>query len=45
MMPASLEDATDDKFHFGDVWEYETCKGEEDSRITVVKIDNPPNLD
>jgi hypothetical protein len=40
----TLKDATDDKFRVGDVWEYETRKGEEHSRLTIVKIDNSPEL-
>jgi hypothetical protein len=40
----TLKDATDNKFRVGDVWEYETRKGEERSRLTIVKIDNSPEL-
>ena len=39
-----LKDATDPKFRVGDVWEYNTRPGEEGSRLTVVKIDNSPEL-
>jgi hypothetical protein len=40
----TLKDATDDKFRVGDIWEYETRKGEEHSRLTIVKIDDSPEL-
>jgi hypothetical protein len=40
----SLQDATDEKFKVGDVWEYATRKGEEYSRVTIVKIENSPEL-
>src|SRR5437870_13231041 len=40
----SLTDATDDKFRVGNVWEYETRKGEERSRLTILKVDNSPEL-
>jgi hypothetical protein len=39
-----LSDASDPKFHVGDVWEYKTRSGEENSRLTVVKIDSSPEL-
>jgi hypothetical protein len=39
-----LTDASDPKFHVGDVWEYKTRSGEENSRLTVVKIDTSPEL-
>ena len=39
-----LKDATDSKFRVGDVWEYKTRPGEERSRLTIVKIDNSPEL-
>lgn len=40
----TLQDATDDKFKVGDVWEYETRKGEEKSTVTILKVDNSPEL-
>jgi hypothetical protein len=40
----TLTDTTDSKFRIGDVWEYETRKGDEHSRLTIVKIDNSPEL-
>jgi hypothetical protein len=40
----TLRNATDDKFRIGDIWEYETRKGEEHSKLTIVKIDNSPEL-
>lgn len=40
----TLQDATDDKFRVGDVWEYETRKSEEHSKLTIVKIDRSPEL-
>jgi hypothetical protein len=40
----TLQDARDEKFKVGDVWEYETRKGEERSTITIVKVDNSPEL-
>jgi hypothetical protein len=40
----SLTDTTDDKFRVGDVWDYETRKGEERSRLTILKVDNSPEL-
>jgi hypothetical protein len=39
-----LEDASDPKFHVGDVWEYKTRSGEEDSRLTILKIDSSTEL-
>lgn len=40
----SLKESTDDKFTVGDVWEYKTRKGEEHSRITILRIDESPEL-
>ncbi len=40
----TLKDTTDDEFRVGDVWDYKTRKGEEQSRLTIVKIDNSPEL-
>jgi hypothetical protein len=40
----TLKDATDERFRVGDVWEYETRKGEERSRLTIVKVDESPEL-
>jgi hypothetical protein len=39
-----LKEATDPKFHVGDVWEYKTRPGEEHSRLTIVRIDDSPEL-
>ena len=39
-----LSDASDPKFHVGDVWEYKTRPGEGNSRLTVLKIDSSPEL-
>jgi hypothetical protein len=39
-----LNDASDPKFHVGDVWEYKTRAGEENATLTVVKIDSSPEL-
>src|SRR6516165_5292875 len=38
----TLRDATDEKFKVGDVWEYETRKGEEKSTVTILKVENSP---
>jgi hypothetical protein len=40
----SLQDATDTKFKPGDVWEYMTREGEERSTLTILKVDNSPEL-
>jgi hypothetical protein len=40
----TLRDATDEKFRVGDVWEYATRKGDEESRVTIVKVKNSPEL-
>jgi hypothetical protein len=40
----TLKQATDEKFRVGDVWEYQTRKGEERSRITIVRIDDSPEI-
>jgi hypothetical protein len=37
---ATLQDATDAKFKPGDVWQYATREGEEQSTLTVIKLDN-----
>jgi len=39
-----LSDASDPSFHVGDVWDYETRPGEENSKLTLVKIDRSPEL-
>jgi hypothetical protein len=39
-----LSNASDPKFHVGDIWEYKTRTGEENSRLTVVKVDSSPEL-
>jgi len=41
---ASLRDATDAKFKVGDVWEYMTRQGEEKSTLTILRIDDSPEL-
>jgi hypothetical protein len=40
----TLQDATDTKFKPGDVWQYATREGEEQSTLTVLKVDNSPEL-
>src|SRR5207253_5509873 len=35
----TLQGATDEKFKIGDVWEYETRKGEEKSTVTILKVE------
>jgi len=40
----TLKETTDQKFRAGDVWEYQTRKGEERSRITILRIDDSPEL-
>jgi hypothetical protein len=40
----TLKQTTDEKFRAGDVWEYQTRKGEERSRITILRIDDSPEL-
>jgi hypothetical protein len=40
----TLQSATDEKFKVGDVWEYETRKGEEKSTVTILKVDISPEL-
>jgi hypothetical protein len=40
----SLQDATDMKFKPGDVWQYATRKGEEQSTLTALKVDHSPEL-
>lgn len=39
-----LKQSTDEKFRVGDVWEYQTRKGEEHSRITILRVDESPEL-
>jgi hypothetical protein len=39
-----LEAATDPKFRVGDVWEYDNRPDESSSRVTILKIDNSPQL-
>jgi hypothetical protein len=41
---ATLKESTDEKFRVGDVWEYQTRKGEEHSRITILRVDESPEL-
>jgi hypothetical protein len=40
----ALKETTDEKFRVGDVWEYHTRKGEKHSRITILKVDESPEL-
>jgi hypothetical protein len=40
----SLKQRTDPKFRIGDVWEYRTRPGEERSRLTILRIDQSPEL-
>jgi len=40
----SLKDRSDAKFHVGDVWSYKTRSSEDNSRVTIVKIDESPEL-
>jgi hypothetical protein len=40
----TLKQITDEKFRVGDVWDYQTRKGEERSRVTVLRIDESPEL-
>jgi len=39
-----IKAASDPKYQAGDVWEYETRRGEESSHFVVVKLENSPNL-
>jgi hypothetical protein len=41
---ATLADSTDTKFKVGQVWHYQTRKGEEQSALTVLKIDKAPGV-
>lgn len=40
----NLQTANDSKYRVGDVWEYVTRSGEEQSRLTIVKIDKSSKL-
>jgi len=40
----TLKQTTDEKFRVGDVWEYQTRKGEERSRITILRVDDSPEI-
>lgn len=40
----TLKQITDEKFRVGDVWEYQTRKGEERSRITILRVDDSPEI-
>jgi hypothetical protein len=40
----TLKESTDEKFTVGDVWEYQTRRGEKHSRITILRIDESPEL-
>ena len=39
-----MQPTTDSKYRVGDVWEYTTRGGEEQSRLTIVKIDKSSKL-
>jgi hypothetical protein len=39
-----LKAVADPRYHVGDVWEYRTRRGEEQSRFTVVKAESSPNV-
>jgi hypothetical protein len=39
-----LKDTPDPKFRVGDVWEYKSRSGEEHSRLTILKIEESPDL-
>jgi hypothetical protein len=39
-----LSAALDEKFKAGDEWEYRTRKGEEKSTLTILKVENSPEL-
>jgi hypothetical protein len=41
---ATLQDASDAKFKPGDVWQYVTREGEDQSTLTILKVDNSPEL-
>jgi hypothetical protein len=40
----TLRKGTDEKFRAGNVWEYQTRKGEEHPRITILRVDDSPEL-
>ena len=40
----TLKRITDEKFRVGDVWEYQTRRGEERSRITILRVDESPEI-
>ena len=40
----TLQATTDTNFKAGDVWEYATRKGEEESTLTVLKVEDSPEL-
>lgn len=40
----TLKEIADEKFRVGDVWEYQTRQGEEHSRITILRVDESPEL-
>jgi hypothetical protein len=39
-----LQIVMDPKFHVGDIWEYKTRSGEENSRLIVVRVERSANL-
>jgi hypothetical protein len=41
---ATLQDATDAKFKPGDVWQYATREGEDQSTLSILNVDNSPEL-
>ena len=40
----TLLEAADEKFKVGDLWEYATREGEEKSTLTILKLENSPEL-
>jgi len=40
----TLKQTTDEKFRVGDVWEYHARKGEERSTITILRVDDSPEI-
>ncbi len=40
----TLTDSTDTKFKVGQVWHYKTRRGEEQSTLIILKIDNSPSV-
>jgi hypothetical protein len=40
----TLQDAKDGRFKVGDVWAYSTREGEEESTLTILKVESSPEL-